>query len=134
MWRLEGSAARVTAAQLQHRVPCWGYVFDELPEAAAAVAAAAAAAGDGSAAATEQAGEAGSSRQRVKGLLGRGKAVAAAAGAAGAAAGAVKASSGNKQRGRRVVILGDTIDSRAIGPIAHGADLLSHEATFSQVG
>ncbi len=29
-WELPCSHARVRAAQLQHRVPCWGYVIEEL--------------------------------------------------------------------------------------------------------
>ncbi|KAL0049373.1 hypothetical protein WJX82_000641 [Trebouxia sp. C0006] len=59
----------VTAAQLQHRLPCWGYVFQE------------------------------------------------------------KAS--QTQPGRKVVLLGDTCDSEAIVGPGMGADLVSHEATFS---
>jgi hypothetical protein len=35
---------------------------------------------------------------------------------------------------RKVVILGDTINSVPIGPLAAGCDVLSHEATFSKVG
>ena len=40
-WELAcaGKRVRVRAAQLQHRVPCWGYVFEELPPTPAAVAA-----------------------------------------------------------------------------------------------
>lgn len=30
VWSMPGPAGlRITAAQLQHRVPCWGYVFQE---------------------------------------------------------------------------------------------------------
>lgn len=36
-------------------------------------------------------------------------------------------------RRRKVAVLGDTIDSRAIAPLALGCDVLSHEATFSRV-
>lgn len=40
-WELAcaGKRVRVRAAQLQHRVPCWGYVFEELPPTPAAAAA-----------------------------------------------------------------------------------------------
>lgn len=34
------------------------------------------------------------------------------------------------QRRRKVCLLGDTCDSRAIRPLAMGCDLLSHESTF----
>jgi ribonuclease Z len=81
----------VTAAQLQHRVPCWGYVFEEkLPAAAAAAAAAV-----------------------------NGSSSSSGSGSSGGV------------RGRRVVLLGDTVDSRPIAPVALGADLVSHEATFA---
>ncbi|DBA90517.1 TPA: hypothetical protein ACH3X1_003776 [Trebouxia sp. C0004] len=59
----------VTAAQLQHRLPCWGYVFQEVASP--------------------------------------------------------------RQPGRKVVLLGDTCDSEAIVGPGMGADLVSHEATFS---
>jgi len=85
LWELPCRKALVTAAQLQHRVPCWGYVFEE----------------------------------RV------------GAGAAAADAGGSSSSDGSPGQGRRVVLLGDTMDSRAIAPAAHGADLVSHEATFA---
>ncbi|KAG2427852.1 hypothetical protein HXX76_012173 [Chlamydomonas incerta] len=66
----------VRAAQLQHRVPCWGYVFAEtaLPPQAAAVP-------------------------------------------------------GTKRR--KAVVLGDTVNSRAIAPLAAGCDVMAHEATFA---
>lgn len=35
-----------------------------------------------------------------------------------------------RQRRRKVCLLGDTCDSRAIRPLAQGCDLLSHESTF----
>ncbi|KAG2492115.1 hypothetical protein HYH03_009606 [Edaphochlamys debaryana] len=66
------SGVRVRAAQLQHRVPCWGYVFTE----------------------------------------------------------AVPYEEGAKRR--KAVVLGDTVSSRAIAPLAAGCDVMSHEATFAQ--
>ncbi len=130
MWRVDAGAARVSAAQLQHRVPCWGYVFDEVPGAAGVEPAADAAA------AGEEATGAASGRQRVKGLL-LGRAKAPKAGAAPAAISSSSSVGGGggqqQQQGRKVVVLGDTIDSRAIGPIAYAADVICHEATFAQV-
>jgi hypothetical protein len=79
VWRLRSEHATITAAQLQHRVPCWGYVFDEV---------------------TPQQQQ---QQQQEK-----------------------------QRQGRRVLILGDTVDSRAIAPVAYGADLVSHEATFAR--
>ncbi|KXZ49870.1 hypothetical protein GPECTOR_19g321 [Gonium pectorale] len=71
-WELPGCAGvEVRAAQLQHRVACWGYVFRE--------------------------------RQ--------------------------PAQEGAKRR--KVVVMGDTVSSRAIAPLAAGCDVLSHEATFA---
>lgn len=92
----------VCAAQLQHRVPCWGYVFQE-PSVAVAPP------------------------QQQAAALGEGE-----AGEAAATEGAVPAQQQQAwaRRGRKLVILGDTCDSRAIAPLAMGCDLLSHEATF----
>jgi ribonuclease Z len=91
-----GCGARVTAAQLQHRVPCWGYVWEE---------------------GVREEDEQGQQR-RARGLL---RATAAA-------------SNGNSssRRGRKVVLLGDTVDSAALAPLALGADLVAHEATFAR--
>ncbi|GLI59098.1 hypothetical protein VaNZ11_000927 [Volvox africanus] len=72
-WELPGCAGvRVRAAQLQHRVPCWGYVFTE----------------------------------------------------------AVPYEEG--MRRRKVVVLGDTVSSKPIAPLAAGCDVISHEATFAR--
>lgn len=90
----------VAAAQLQHRVPCWGYVFQE-PPAAVPPPADATPAGDAAAGARHGA--------------------EAAAGGQGQLW---------VRRGRKLVILGDTCESSAIAPLALGCDLLSHEATF----
>lgn len=83
LWQIPCRQAIVTAAQLQHRIPCWGYVFEERVQPAAATSSSS------------------------------------------------SDSSSNSVRGRRVVLLGDTVDSRPIAPIALGADLVSHEATFA---
>ncbi|KAG2452691.1 hypothetical protein HYH02_002923 [Chlamydomonas schloesseri] len=76
-WEIPGVAGvTVRAAQLQHRVPCWGYVFAEssLPPQAAAVPGA---------------------------------------------------------KRRKVVVLGDTVSSKPIAPLAAGCDVVAHEATFA---
>lgn len=71
-WTVMGAGGvRVRSAQLSHRLPCWGYVFQEPPTL-----------------------------------------------------------SGGERGGRKVVLLGDTCDSTAIAQLAHGADMISHEATF----
>ncbi|GIL84558.1 hypothetical protein Vretimale_14606 [Volvox reticuliferus] len=72
-WELPGCAGvRVRAAQLQHRVPCWGYVFTE-------------------------------AMPYEEGM-----------------------------RRRKVVVLGDTVSSKPIAPLAAGCDVISHEATFAR--
>lgn len=86
----------MTAAQLQHRVPCWGYVFDEILQPGSSTPA------DGS--------SCGSSAD-----LGSDS----------------SSSSSSHKLGRRVLLLGDTVDSRGIAPVAVGADLIAHEATFA---
>lgn len=90
LWQIPCRDALVTAAQLQHRVPCWGYVFEERLQPAAGAA-------NTTSSSSSSTGDVGADRPR----------------------------------GRRVVLLGDTVDSRAIAPIALGADLVSHEATFA---
>ncbi len=102
---------RVAAAQLQHRVPCWGYVFQEPHARLASPPESAAASG------AEQGSESGSSDDDV---------------GASAQQAAQQAQQGQQwvRRGRKLVILGDTCDSTAIAPLAMGCDLLSHEATF----
>eukprot|EP00878_Enallax_costatus_P006246 GHUV01006549.1.p1 GENE.GHUV01006549.1~~GHUV01006549.1.p1 ORF type:complete len:361 (+),score=126.55 GHUV01006549.1:46-1083(+) len=82
VWRIPCQHAMVSAAQLQHRIPCWGYVFDE-----------------------QQPAQQGQQRRRQQ--------------------------LQQYPSGRRVVILGDTVDSAAIAPHAYGADFVSHEATFA---
>ncbi|WIA10111.1 hypothetical protein OEZ85_010318 [Tetradesmus obliquus] len=91
VWRLASQHATITAAQLQHRVPCWGYVFDELTPQ------------------QQQQQQQQEHEQDEKD----------------------EQQQQQQRQGRRVLILGDTVDSRAIAPVACGADLVSHEATFA---
>lgn len=108
-WMLRAPGGmRVAAAQLQHRVPCWGYVFQEPhtrlagpPEAAPADAE------QGGEDSAEEAQHAQQAQQQGQQWV---------------------------RRGRKLVILGDTCDSTAIAPLAMGCDLLSHEATFCSGG
>jgi ribonuclease Z len=98
-WELPCGSARVRAAQLQHRVPCWGYVIEELlppgPPGAEEFAAVV----------SPEAGE-GAERR------------AAATAACGRAV------------GRKVAILGDTVASAPMAPLALDCDVIAHEATF----
>ncbi|CAL5218555.1 g246 [Coccomyxa viridis] len=105
----------VTAAQLQHRLPCWGYVFREagqppLPDPAKLAAS-------------------GATEEAVQSAIVQGpKAI-------------VQLPSGEQVpvrslvvppvKGRKVVLLGDTCDSHAILSVGKSADVLSHEATFT---
>lgn len=57
--RMPTPGPNVVAAQLQHRVPCWGYVFQEEPQVVPPPAAAAAAPGTGSEVAGAEGGVAG---------------------------------------------------------------------------
>ena len=120
---------RVSAAQLQHRVPCWGYVFRE-PHIRAAPAAE-----DGAGAAGVTAG---AEQQPLGPPTGQHEAQQEAGeGAEAPAQQAQQARQAGQEwvrRGRKLVVLGDTCDSRAIAPLAMGCDLLSHEATFCSGG
>lgn len=114
---------RVVSAQLQHRMPCWGYVFKEpyyLPESSASLSDTTSRAhgrniSDTMTARNHEAAD------EAAGNPGNGDATF------------LDGPSNRKIRpGRKIVILGDTCDSEAIAPIAMNCDLLSHEATFNK--
>ncbi|EIE27077.1 Metallo-hydrolase/oxidoreductase [Coccomyxa subellipsoidea C-169] len=105
----------VTAAQLQHRVPCWGYVFQEaglppVPDQALMASA-------------------GVDEEAVREAMRQGPSAPVAL--PGGQAVPVRSLVRPPRRGRKVVLLGDTCNSRAILRVGQGADLLSHEATFT---
>jgi hypothetical protein len=105
-------------------VPCWGYVFDELPATAQA----------------QQQQE----RQLQEQQQPQEEQEEEEVEASNTSSSSKHTSSNNQDKQqqagreqeelprRRVLILGDTMDSRAIAPFAVGADLLSHEATFAR--
>ena len=129
----------VTAAQLQHRMPCWGYVFEEPavpvedPEVIAA-------------AKQRLAGtrEFHSQQQDYNNNNYNGGASAASfsegeeSGTEEDSSTTSSSSSRNDNNrkwvrpGRKLVLLGDTCDSSAIAELARGCDILSHEATFQK--
>ncbi|GAB4814139.1 hypothetical protein N2152v2_001185 [Parachlorella kessleri] len=149
--QLPGCGVRVVAAQLQHRVPCWGYVFQEPaqlvppPLAAAPGSATAAAAGltyggaEPRLAAAAVPATTAAENERLGGaahgavLEPRGQQQQRGQQAAAGQEGAQQGQEGQQQwvrRGRKVVVLGDTCDSRAIAQPARNCDVVSHEATF----
>lgn len=103
VWSVPQSDSRVkiTAAQLKHRLPCWGYIFEE------------------------------PTHLLVHNGRGEGNEWRALKGGTIEKAIEKLGSEAIARPGRKLVILGDTADSRAIGPPAFGADLLSHEATYN---
>ncbi|KAH7624848.1 hypothetical protein Ndes2526B_g00215 [Nannochloris sp. 'desiccata'] len=116
----------VTAAQLQHRMPCWGYVFEE-PAAVVEPSKNTSAMGNAvprrRSATQDSEGEEESS----------GSEEAEERGNAPSAPSNFNTNEGRWIRpGRKMVLLGDTCDSSAILDLARGCDILSHEATFQK--
>ena len=113
-WTIECKDAVVKAAQLQHRVPCFGYAFleRELPEWPASSN------GSDSEAAARRSSHAQSS--------------SSSSGSSNSSKEQQLPDAGGAARRRKVVILGDTTNSKCIIPWGLGADLLSHEATFTR--
>uniref|UniRef100_A0A1D2A4U1 SAP domain-containing protein n=1 Tax=Auxenochlorella protothecoides TaxID=3075 RepID=A0A1D2A4U1_AUXPR len=100
-WTLElPGGASAAAAQLLHRVPCWGYVLRERSALAAREGP-----GEGAAAGLAPAEGSGPGPTPLN-------------------------TPGVVRPGRKLVLLGDTAESTAIATLARGADLVSHEATF----
>ncbi|CAL8470437.1 g9979 [Coccomyxa elongata] len=110
-----GGGFVATAAQLQHRVPCWGYVFQE----------------PGAPPTPDQAlmASAGVTEEVVRSAMQRGP--SAPVELPDGSSLPVRKLVRPPRRGRKVVLLGDTCNSRAILRVGEGADLLSHEATFT---
>ncbi|BDA44477.1 Zinc phosphodiesterase ELAC protein 1 [Coccomyxa sp. Obi] len=110
-----GGGFTATAAQLQHRVPCWGYVFQE----------------PGTPPTPDQAlmASAGVTEDAVRSAMQRGPSAPVALPDGSSVP--VRELVRPPRRGRKVVLLGDTCNSRAILRVGEGADLLSHEATFT---
>ncbi|KAK9825701.1 hypothetical protein WJX81_007988 [Elliptochloris bilobata] len=117
-WTLPAAlGVTVVAAQLEHRVPCWGYVLQEHDPPARPDHARMAEL-HVSAAAVEEAVNHGGPDAPVQ--LPSGQALP------------TRKLMSPPWRGRKVVLLGDTCNSEAIVGPGAGADLLSHEATFSR--
>lgn len=153
MWTIPCARVVVRAAQLQHRVPCWGYVFDELPTGQQQTFSSISSRPAGG----ERVGRTGGGRGPLRGSPGRGQGtrddgggeeldrsggvrlptsrqgfVDVRSGPENGAHGLGVADNSLAPRPRRVVILGDTMQSEPIAPLAVNADLLAHEATFSR--
>lgn len=116
-----GGGVTVSAAQLQHRVPCWGFAFQEAGSGGSGDMATA-----GNTAAQPSSTSAGDARAPTA----AGAAAASSSGSAPGTAAATAPAAPIAGDGRKVVVLGDTINSTAMAPLAAGADMLAHEATF----
>ncbi|GAX80145.1 hypothetical protein CEUSTIGMA_g7583.t1 [Chlamydomonas eustigma] len=116
-WELScGGGARVRAAQLQHRLPCWGYVIEELLPVSGETnrdkntrSLMVASSVHNQTVSEEESPLAWTGMPSIYVELHEGKRV-----------------------GRKVVILGDTVSSYPIAPIALNCDLIAHEATFME--
>lgn len=104
---------RVRAARLKHSIPCWGYVLEEHPRQGRFIVERAEAIGI-------EPGENRALLQQGQTIFLNGK--------------RVNPSDvlGPPRRGRKVVILGDTYDSRSLQSIAYGADMIIHECTLPE--
>lgn len=104
---------KVQAARLKHSIPCWGYVLEEHPRQGRFK--------------VERAEEIGIEPGENRALLQQGQTIFVNGKM-------VKPSDvlGPPRRGRKVVILGDTYDSRSLQSIAYGADTIIHECTLPE--
>lgn len=146
----DGSGVEVVAAPLKHRVACFGYVFREIPTAAPradAVASSPAREGDAASSGAETPPiplvEIDVGRARTLGVHGRqygvlrsGRSVVVKKTGRVVSPAEVAIDHEPPRTDavpdlRKVVLLGDTCDSSAIEEVARGADLITHEATFS---
>jgi ribonuclease Z len=100
-WSIPCRFANVKAAQMQHRIPCWGYVFNERTQ------------------------EQQEQQQQQPGIS------HSSNGVQGHRHNSPPTAAGPQPGSRRVVVLGDTMNSRAIVPWALGAHVMAHEATFA---
>jgi len=117
----------VTAAQLQHRMPCWGYVFEEPASVVERP--------------HSDTNATGNAVPRRRNVTHHSDSEEESSGSeeveerkiAPDAAAKLNTNQGRWVRpGRKMVLLGDTCDSSAILNLARGCDVLSHEATFQK--
>jgi ribonuclease Z len=114
-WNIcEDSTIIIRAGKLRHKVPCWGYVFEEKPTPGTLNA--------------ERCMELGLRPGPLYGALKRGESVTLPSGKILTPEEVVEP----PLEGRKVVILGDTCDSSGIAHLAQGADVLVHECTLSE--
>lgn len=109
---LETDELTVTCAPVQHRVPCFAYAMEEKPVTGAFQ--------------VEKAKALGIPSGPLYGALKRGETVVLPDGRSIDG----KMLVGPMQSGRKVVVSGDTMPCDALIHLAHGADLLIHEATY----